>query len=304
MNCNGLEIGNSILEISNQKRIAEAPRICSRFEVKNVSKRYRSYPVLKHLNLDIYDKTITAVVGPNGCGKTTLAKILIGLESHDSGDIFYKGKNLNSIKMKDFRLKNQLMLQNPLLSVNPHFKIRKILAEPLIINWNLKQKEDTAPPPKKNSAPSTNKKKAGFFDFSKQKKGGFYNPFGNRHKNEINKKVEELIEIMELSRSFLERYPSQLSGGELQRVTLARTLIMEPEFVILDEPFAFLNDNTAARLMNYFKKVFQQMEVGVLFICHNFERVEFFADVVAEMQKGRIIRQVTKTDFFRGRAKD
>ena len=138
-----------------------------------------------------------------------------------------------------------MMFQNPLLSVNPCFKLYKILAEPLIVY-------------KKN-------------------------------KREINERIGHLLEILELPFSYLEKYPAELSGGELQRFVLARTLVLEPEFVILDEPFSALDEILAARLVRYFKQVFKQLDIGVLYISHHMKRVKFLADHVNIMEKGQVI---------------
>jgi ABC-type glutathione transport system ATPase component len=217
----------------------------TRFEFKGVSKFYykknRSgkrlpFAALRDVNLEIYEKKINALVGPSGCGKSTLARLLMRLEDCDAGEILYKEKNIALIPKKEFREKNQTMFQNPLLSVNPCFKVYKILAEPMIVY----------------------KKK----------------------KREIREKIEYLMEVLELPLSYLEKYPSELSGGELQRIVLARTLVLEPEFIILDEPFSALDEMMATRLLRYFKMIFKQMDIGVLYISHHLEQVEFLADYV------------------------
>ena len=225
----------------------------TRFQLKGVSKFYHKknrkgkpqiIPALEKINLNIYDKRINALVGESGCGKSTLSRVLMRLTPHDSGEIIYKGKKLESIPIKEFRKKNQMMFQNPLLSVHPYFNVYKILAEPLIIN-------------------KTDKK-------------------------EIKEKVHHLLEIFALPISYLEKIPSELSGGELQRIVLARALVLEPEFLILDEPFSALDEIMAARLSRYFKNIFTRLNIGVLYISHHLKRVKFLADYVHTMKKGKI----------------
>ncbi len=212
---------------------------------KNCQGIPRQIPALDKVNLTIYDKKINALVGESGGGKSTLSRVLMRLESHDSGEIIYQGKDIESTPKKEFRKKNQIMFQNPLLSVNPYFKVYKILAEPLIIN-------------------KTSKK-------------------------EIEEKISHLLEIFTLPFSYLKKYPSELSGGELQRVVLARALVLEPEFLILDEPFSALDEIMAARLIRYFKKIFTRLNIGVLYISHHPGHVKFLADYVNTMEKGKII---------------
>lgn len=226
----------------------------TRFELKRVSKFYlqknnpgkwQKIAALEKIDLKIYEKKINALVGESGCGKSTLTRILMRLERHDAGEIFYKGKKLESIPRKEFREKNQIMFQNPLLSVNPYFNVGKILAEPLIIH-------------------KTNKKK-------------------------IKERIDFLLEILGIPSSYLKKFPGELSGGELQRIVLARALTLEPEFLTLDEPLSALDEMMAARLLRFFKKIFSQLNIGVLFISHNLKRVKFLADHITTMKNGQII---------------
>ena len=210
--------------------------------------KVQQFPALDKVNLEIYDKKINALVGESGCGKSTLSRVIMRLESYDSGEIIYKGKSIESTSKKEFRIKNQIMFQNPLLSVNPYFKVGKILSEPLIFNKN--------------------------------------------NKKQIKEKIHVLLEILELPLSYLGKYPSELSGGELQRIVLARALVLEPEFLILDEPFSALDEIMAARLIRYFRKIFTQLNIGVLYISHHLKRVKFLADYVHTMKKGRVIDQL------------
>lgn len=168
------------------------------------------------------------------------------LEQPNSGEIFYKGEPIETVPIQDFRKKNQIVFQNPLLSVNPCFRISKILAEPLSI-----AKVDNLL---------------------------------------INKKIEGLLEIMELPKGFLRRYPSELSGGELQRVVLARALTLDPEYLVLDEPFSAIDYELAARLEEYLKNLIQTFGIGLLLISHRVEHVQALADVVFHLSDGRIER--------------
>lgn len=190
-------------------------------------------------------------MGKSGCGKSTLARILVRLESHDQGTILYKGGDMGTMSrptLKEFRKNNRILFQNPFLSVNPHFTIRQILWEPLIVN--------------------------------KDK---------NLDKRAKKEKIDTLLDILEIPKDLLPRYPSELSGGQLQRVVLARALLPEPEFIILDEPFSSLDEIMAARLLRHFKKVFQQLAMSVLYISHHLKRVQFLSDSVAVMEQGRVI---------------
>jgi ABC-type glutathione transport system ATPase component len=216
-----------------------------RFEFIGVSKLYSSIPVLDDVCLKLFDKTITALVGASGCGKSTLARVLVRLETYDRGEIFYKEKHIESIPLKEFRKRNQIVFQEPLLSVNPCFTIYKVLVEPLII--------------------------------------------AKKSKNEINEIIGHVLELFEISSWFLEKYPSELSGGELQRIVLARALVLEPEFIVLDESFSSLDEIMTARLTRDFKTIIRRLNIGVLFISHHIRQVESLADIICRMEKGHII---------------
>lgn len=242
-----------------------------RFELKSVTKFYpkgsatpaageaelQAAAVLAGIDLKIFDNKINAVIGKSGCGKSTLARVLMGLEEYDSGDILFHGKKIKTIPWRDFRKQNQIMFQNPILSVNPCFKVKKIIAEPLVIE--------------------------------------------KRDKKQIQEKIDHLLDILEIPKNLLDRYSQELSAGQLQRIVFARTLALEPEFIVLDEPFSALDEIMAARLIKHFKKVFTRLNIGVLYISHNLKRVEFLADTVAQMEKGKITKHCSVGDFFNNR---
>jgi ABC-type glutathione transport system ATPase component len=225
-----------------------------RFQLERVSKFYlqkkssgktQPVPALNQVNLNLYDQVINALVGHSGCGKSTLARLLMRLEDFDCGYIGFRGKDIRTIPRKELRKKNQMVFQNPLLSVNPYLKVNKIVAEPLAIIKTPKE--------------------------------------------QIREKISHCLEILGLSHSCLEKYPAQLSGGELQRVVMARALVLEPEFLILDESFAALDEIMAFRLLRYFKEIFTQLQIGILYISHHWKRVTFMADVISRMDHGRIV---------------
>jgi peptide/nickel transport system ATP-binding protein len=231
-----------------------------RFELKNIKKIYLKrlctggtvhIRVLNGANLKIFENTILSIRGPSGSGKSTLARILLNLETFDSGDLLYKGKDLSSFAKQEFRRKNQIMFQNPLLSVNPYFTIRRIISEPLKIARATEQS--------------------------------------------IKEKLDYQMHLLELPDSLLERYPDECSGGELQRVVLARSLILEPEFLILDEPFSALDEILAYRLLGTFRTIFKTLEIGVLYLSHHLNRIRFLSDKVTMLTDGKIIENNEST---------
>lgn len=106
-------------------------------------------------------------------------------------------------------------------------------------------------------------------------------------------KVAEVLDLLELPGDRLRRLPHECSGGELQRVALARALVLEPEFLVLDEPFSALDDLTAMRILLQFKRIFLRLRLGVLFVSHNPRHVRALADRVSVLERGRILRTIS-----------
>ncbi len=226
-----------------------------RFQLKDISKYYpgkkrekqkNTFPALTGINLELHENQITALTGRSGSGKSTLARLLMRMDTPDNGQIIYKGAPIDSAPIKQFRCGNQMMFQNPLQSVNPYFTVKKILAEPLVINTPLK-------------------------------------------KNAIAEKINRFLDIVELPQQIINRRPGELSSGQLQRILLARTLILEPEYVVLDEPFSSLDEIMATRLVDYFKKIFRQMGTGVLYISHHPKRIKRMADNTVVLENGQVV---------------
>jgi peptide/nickel transport system ATP-binding protein len=224
-----------------------------RFRLHAVGKTFRNrrlgreaaVPALAAVDLDIHDGQANALVGRSGAGKSTLARIVMGFEAPDCGEVLYRGRPLSDAPRPDFCRHNQMVFQNPYLAVNPVFSVRQIMAEPLQIA-------------------GTGALAAG-------------------------EKIAEVQDLLELPGAYLQRLPHELSGGELQRVVLARALVLEPEFLVLDEPFSALDDLTAMRILLQFKRIFLRLRLGILFVSHHPRHVLALADRVAVLEKGKIV---------------
>jgi ABC-type oligopeptide transport system ATPase subunit len=214
-------------------------------------KKQRVIKALNNVSLSIKKGETLAIVGESGSGKSTLARCLLQLLSLDQGELFFKGKNLNSLDVKDKKyLKRhiQMVFQDPYASLNPRMKISEILEEGLLIH-NL----------------------------------------GNKIVRD--KKMRDMIKKVGLEVSDLNKYPHQFSGGQRQRIGIARALIVEPELVICDEPVSALDVSIQAQILLLLKDLQKELGLSYLFISHDLRVVRHMADNIAVMHQGKIVEQ-------------
>lgn len=228
-----------------------------RFRLRGVGKTYgagrrgKGVRALDGIDLDLGENRVTALMGRSGAGKSTLARIVIGFEAPDSGEVLFRGTPLAAAPRREFRRRNQMVMQNPFLAVNPLFSVERIIGEPLRIEA------------------------AG---------GKGSTAVGGRPR------ILEVMDWLELPAACAGRLPHELSGGELQRVALARALVVEPEFLVLDEPFSALDDLTARRILRLLQGIFRRLGLGALFVSHHPRQVAALADRVAVLDRGRLVR--------------
>ncbi|WP_456425734.1 ABC transporter ATP-binding protein [Desulfurobacterium sp.] len=222
-------------------------------ECKDIYKSFpirRKFPlsVLKGVSLRIEKGKSVGILGDSGCGKTTLAKILLDLEKPDEGDVLYKGNSIYKMdkkRYKTYRLNVQAVFQNPYGSLNPRMKVKDIVAEGLKINFDLRR-------------------------------------------DEIEEKVKETLSLCGLSESVLNLYPHQLSGGQRQRIAIARAIILKPEVIIADEPTSALDVSIQSQIINLFLELQEKFSVSYLFISHNPAVVDALCDEIYLIKSGLI----------------
>jgi peptide/nickel transport system ATP-binding protein/oligopeptide transport system ATP-binding protein len=214
-------------------------------------KKQKVIKALNNVSLSIKKGETLAIVGESGSGKSTLARCLLQLLSLDQGELFFKGKNLTSLDVKEKKhLKRhiQMVFQDPYASLNPRMKIAEILEEGLLIH-----------------------------------------DLGNKIARD--KKMRDMIKKVGLEVSDLNKYPHQFSGGQRQRIGIARALIVEPELVICDEPVSALDVSIQAQILLLLKALQKELGLSYLFISHDLRVVRHMADSIAVMHQGKIVEQ-------------
>ncbi|RED63266.1 peptide/nickel transport system ATP-binding protein/oligopeptide transport system ATP-binding protein [Cohnella lupini] len=192
------------------------------------------------------------LVGESGCGKTTLSKLLLGLEPATSGRVTFDGIDItgwSAGRMRPLRSRMQLVFQNSVATFDPLFTIERIVAEPLDNNGRLSVRE---------------RRRA----------------------------VIEWLSLVDLDGQVLNRYPHELSGGQQQRVGIARALASRPELLVCDEPFSsqdFMHRKTMLQLLLRLKR---QLNLTYLFITHDLSLVPELCDEVSVMHRGKVLETV------------
>lgn len=235
-------------------------------QTENIKKEYlvsggifRGKKPLKAVNgvsLSIPKGSILGLVGESGCGKTTIAKLILGLEKKTSGKLYIGGKEISAMSSKQIARIIQPVFQDPYSSLNPRKSITKIISLPL-------------------------------------RAQGLANGAAD-----IEKKVDDIMEIVGLAPRLKHNYPNQLSGGQRQRVAVARALIMRPEVVLCDEPTSALDVSVQAQILNMLLDLRAELNLTYLFISHDLAVVEHIATHVAVMYLGRIVEEGKAEDLF------
>ncbi|WP_249295736.1 ABC transporter ATP-binding protein [Agrococcus sp. Marseille-Q4369] len=226
--------------------------------------RVPAFRAAEDINLAVYPGEIVGLVGESGSGKTTLGRAAIGLLPITSGTLSVAGLDISAASMKDLRPlreKTGIVFQDPSSSLNPRMPIGESIGEPILLS--------------RRAAKDPIEAKA------------------------LDKRVQELLESVELPASYRNRYPHELSGGQKQRVGIARALALAPEVLIADEPTSALDVSVQARFLELLTHIQQQLQFACLFISHDLAVVDSLAHRIAVMRKGRIVEEGTRDEILR-----
>jgi len=262
---NSLNLTNNIIEnwavrkVSHEK-LLDFKNITKIFDGQSIiisTKEDDKIKALNDVSFQIYEGESFGLVGESGSGKSTIAKIITSLVKPTNGQVFFEDVSLHDPKNKiiknKYRGQIQMIFQDPYSSLNPRFKVKDIIAEPIK-----------------------------FFQ-----KG--------IDKISIKNHINDLIDIVGMTRQSLDRYPHEFSGGQRQRISIARALATRPRLLICDEPTSALDVSIQAQVLNLLKDLQDQLNLTILFISHDLPVVRQMCDRIAVLKNG-ILCEINETE--------
>ncbi|QSY51249.1 ABC transporter ATP-binding protein [Streptomyces griseocarneus] len=211
------------------------------------------------VSFDLRRGETLGIVGESGCGKSTVAKLLVSLERPTSGHIRYKGEDVTKLSgraLKAVRRNIQMVFQDPYTSLNPRMTVGDIIGEPFEIHPEVA-------------------------------------PKGSRRR-----RVQELLDVVGLNPEYINRYPHQFSGGQRQRIGIARGLALNPEIIICDEPVSALDVSVQAQVVNLMEKLQDEFNLSYVFIAHDLSIVRHISDRVGVMYLGKMAEIGTDSEIY------
>ena len=205
------------------------------------------------ISFDIYRGETLGLVGESGSGKSTTGRALIKLESITSGTVLYKGKDISEISGKKDIMDFRKSMQ--MIFQDPFASLNPRIPVKNIIGDALRVHKIC------------------------------------QSDEEVNKKVNELLDIVGIHRSYANRYPTEFSGGQCQRIGIARALCVQPDFIVADECLSALDVSIQAQVLNLLTQLKEKFKLSYLFITHDFSVVNFIADRIMVMKNGEIVEE-------------
>jgi oligopeptide/dipeptide ABC transporter ATP-binding protein len=210
------------------------------------------------IDLEVYPGETLGLVGETGCGKSTLARVVMRLFEPTEGQLFFEGRditNLEGKELRDLRRDMQMIFQDPYASLNPRKTVGSIIGDPFRLH-------------------------------------------GTAERRNVKSEVQQLMELVGLNPEHYNRYPHEFSGGQRQRIGVARALGLRPKLIVCDEPVSALDVSIQAQILNLLEDLQEEFNLTYLFIAHDLSVVKHVSDRVAVMYLGKIVEMANGATLY------
>ncbi|HUY16611.1 MAG TPA: ABC transporter ATP-binding protein [Acidimicrobiales bacterium] len=249
------------VEAAPHKELARVEHMVKEFPIKAgvIHHKVGAVHAVSDVSFTVYEGETFGLVGESGCGKTTIGRMLVGLETLTAGEIYFNDRlvtDKNHKMTREDHIQRQMMFQDPYSSLNPRMSVNDLIGEPLQV----------------------------------QREGS---------KEERQRRIYELLDIVGLNQLAANRYPHEFSGGQRQRIGLARALALNPRLIVADEPVSALDVSVQAQILNLMKSLQKEKNLSYVFVSHDLAVVYYMADSIAVMYLGKIVEIGDAESVFR-----
>lgn len=213
------------------------------------------------VSFSVYEGETFGIVGESGCGKTTVGRTILRVATPTSGKIEYLGIDIGTFKgasLRKYHRDVQTIFQDPYSSLDPRQSVGSIVKEALLAGGDKK----------------------------------------NWSRDQVKQRVNELLTLVELNPSMVDRYPHEMSGGQRQRLGIARALACDPKVIVCDEPVSALDVSIQAQIINLFKRLQDQLGITYVFVAHDLAVVRHISDRIAVMYLGKIVEITDAVELY------
>lgn len=239
--------------------LLETKNLVKHFPIRGDNGKHRVLKAVDGVDLTIAPGETLGLVGESGCGKSTVGRVILRLIEPTSGTVTFDGHDVISLdpdSLRKLRRDMQLIFQDPFASLDPRMTAGSIVAEPLLVQKVISQKQ-------------------------------------------VRDAAVELLRTVGLDAEYIDRYPHEFSGGQRQRLAIARAVALKPKFVVADEPVSALDLSVRAQIVNLLSDLQEQFGLAYLFIAHDLELVRRVSDRIAVMYLGKIVEISSAEEFHR-----
>lgn len=252
-----MQMTENIIEIKNLKKWFPIRRSLN--QVLHGEKKW--VKAVDGISFNIRRGEIFGLIGESGCGKTTTGKMIMKLHDPTDGQLFFNGEDVthpDKERLREYKRDVQMIFQDPYASMNPRFKIKNVLTEPLVIHKIKHSREE---------------------------------------REKMAAQALSDVKLMPPD-EFMNRFPHMLSGGQRQRAATARTLILSPSLIVADEPVSMVDLSTRAEILQMMKDVQKEFGLTYLYITHDLSTARYFTDRIAVMYLGKIVEMGTADEVI------